>query len=326
MIGLLVLFILCIFSPLHGKKVAVLEEAMKPWDMVIDNGQLFVADKKVIHIYKLPDFKWVKTFGKAGEGPGEFKTRPYLTPYPEYLLINSEGKVMYFSRQGEFLREKRIDYWLNAVYPAGNRFFSTKTRIDRKLDKRFKDFVLLDDSFKTAKVFFSWERPSYRESEARRIVKFMRPLIFSQAYQDKFFIGDNGKGFYIGVYNAEGDQEYVFNRKYRKRRVTDKYKSRHLKELKKNKSYQRYYQGMTFDYPDYFPAYRYFEILDGRIFVHLYRADGKKGDFVLLDLKGNLLKEGRIKPDAMFTLYKDKIYYFVDNEETEEWELIEEDL
>jgi hypothetical protein len=321
----LLLFLLHTFLPLHGKKVAVLEEVMKPWNLLIDNGQIFVSEDKVIHIYSLDDFRWIKTFGKEGEGPGEFKFSQRLTSYPDYLLINSEGKVMYFSRQGEFLREKRIDYWLNGVYPAGNNFFGKRMRLDRKLLKRFKDFILLDNSFKIIKVLTSWEMSVPLKWRKDRTLRLLPPRVFSQFYQDKFFIGDLRKGFYIEVYNSEGVKEYVINRKYRKQKVTNKYKSRVLEKIKKNKVYRSEEQ-LTLEFPEYFPAFKYFTIMSGRIMVHLYGKEEEMGDYMLLDLKGSLIKTGRIKPGVMFSIHKDRVYYLIDNEIEERWELIVEYL
>jgi hypothetical protein len=326
MIGLLVLSILCTFLPLHGKKVAVLEEVMKPWNLVIDNGQLFVSENKVIHIYNLKDFKWVKTFGKAGEGPAEFKSSPRLTPYPDYLLINTQDKVMYFSRDGEFLRETRIDYWLIGVYPAGDKFFGTKMRYDRVRLKRFKDFLLLDDSFKIVKVLTSWEMSVPLRWKKKQTWNLLSPRVFSQVYRDKFFIGDTSKGFYIEVYNTKGEKEYVINRKYKKQKVTDKYKTWRLEKMKKNKILRSVIRERKYEFPEYFPAYRYFTIMSGRIFIRLFGIGKNEGDFMLLDLKGNLLKTGTIKPDVLFTIHKDRVYYLINNEDEEVWELLVENL
>lgn len=322
----LVLAVLCLSPPLYGKKAAVWEEIMKPKELVIDNGQIFVTDEKVIHIYNLKDFKWMKTFGKEGEGPGEFKFSQKLTPYPEYLLINTVGKLMYFSRQGEFLRERRTDIAIINLFPVADKFFGSRLHMDRETGKGSRDFVLIDDSFSPLKVLASQERAIQRNVQRKRTVKLLSFVIFAYVYQDKIFIGDTSRGFHIDVFNAEGKKLYEISRKYQKQRVTDKYKSWRLQKIRENPGTQRLMSMRTFEFPEYFPAFRYFKVMSGRIFVSLYGKESDNGDFMLLDLKGNLLKTGSIKPDVLFTIQKNRVYYLIENEETEEWELHVEDI
>jgi hypothetical protein len=324
-----VLFILSILSvclPLHGKKLAVLPEVMKPRALAIDNGQIFVTDRKVTHIYNLKDFKLVKSFGKEGEGPGEFKYAQKLTPYPEYLLIFTIGKIMYFSRQGEFLRETKLDMTISGVSPLGDGYFGRKMRSDKDTGKRFSDYTVFGADFQTVKVLASHERQMRRTAQGKFVTRMLYPHIMAVAYQDQIFLGDTNKGFYIGVYNNKGEKLYQITRDYQKQKVTDTYKTRFMGNMKKSKNYQRMKDMFIFEFAEYYPAYSYFSIHSDKIFVLLHGDKKDKGDFMLLDLKGKPLKTGAINTSLPYTVHEDRVYYLKENEDEEEWELLVEDL
>jgi uncharacterized protein YlbG (UPF0298 family) len=68
-----------------------------------------VTQEATVFIYSLKDFKLVKKFGKAGEGPREFRILPQLPlnidARTDQIIVNSFGKVSYFTKQGEFIKE-----------------------------------------------------------------------------------------------------------------------------------------------------------------------------------------------------------------------------
>lgn len=92
---------------LFPERLATLPEIMKPTAFSVDNNQLYIGEKSAIYLYSTKDFKLVKQFGRQGEGPGEFKNNPILKVFPDYLLINAFGKLIYFSKNGELLKEKK---------------------------------------------------------------------------------------------------------------------------------------------------------------------------------------------------------------------------
>lgn len=70
----LIMFVLINFS--YAKKVANLPEVMRSVSIAVNGSQVFIANgtkESTIHIYILKPFTHTKTFGKPGEGPGEFK-------------------------------------------------------------------------------------------------------------------------------------------------------------------------------------------------------------------------------------------------------------
>ncbi len=74
-------------------------------------GNLYVADIKNYKVFKFsPDGKLLLSFGKKGEGPGDFKFRFYVAVSKQNQLVISEGYsiISYFDTEGKFLR--KIDF------------------------------------------------------------------------------------------------------------------------------------------------------------------------------------------------------------------------
>jgi len=110
-IFLILIVLLLVFTHLvFGKKAVVLSEVVKPGAVAVQGNRLYVTEGESVHIYSLNPFKYIKKFGKKGEGPAEFKRMPYLIPFPEYVFINSPGKIQFFSAAGDFKKEVKLPF------------------------------------------------------------------------------------------------------------------------------------------------------------------------------------------------------------------------
>ena len=95
---ILVILILVVSLFCYSEKVAVLNEIMKPsLSFAVDGTQLYIPEEGQIFIYSTNDYKLVKKFGKAGEGPQEFRLHPRLP-----MTIDASGensfRGIYFCR------------------------------------------------------------------------------------------------------------------------------------------------------------------------------------------------------------------------------------
>ena len=72
----------------------------------------------------------IKTFGRAGEGPGEFKINPIdkiglrIIVNEKHILVNSWGKLLIFTRDGTFIEEKKTTHNIHAQFfkPLGKKY------------------------------------------------------------------------------------------------------------------------------------------------------------------------------------------------------------
>ena len=109
LITLLIFFGLTIFP-----EIVPLPGLGKPNSITLDENHIYIADWGYISIYALKDFHLEKKFGKRGEGPGEFFLNDMdnfglgIMVEPDYILVNSVSKISYFTKKGEFTREKRV--------------------------------------------------------------------------------------------------------------------------------------------------------------------------------------------------------------------------
>jgi hypothetical protein len=111
----------------RAEKLATLTDFMKPTYLAVDEVQFYVIEKAQVYVYSLKDFSLKKKFGKAGEGPQEFKIGGdpddlILFPQPDYLFFNSLGKISFFTKGGKFIKEKRTTSQIPLFQPMGSQF------------------------------------------------------------------------------------------------------------------------------------------------------------------------------------------------------------
>jgi hypothetical protein len=73
---LFLIFFLTFPASTDAGKVVPLTQSGKPNSITVDKNHVYITDQGSIAIYSLKDGKLKKTFGKKGEGPGEFRLLP----------------------------------------------------------------------------------------------------------------------------------------------------------------------------------------------------------------------------------------------------------
>jgi hypothetical protein len=174
-----ILFLLLLFLLLftnagaYAAKTVSLPELYNPKQMSVDDNHLYVVEFPTVFIYSLKDFSLVAKFGKKGEGPQEFKQ--YINLFfqdqqPDYLVVSSVGKVSFFTRKGEFIREVKIPFGGWTFQPLGEKFmghtlggtakegYKALNIYDSKLNKMkeiYRKEFFFDESVKKRKLFAS---------------------------------------------------------------------------------------------------------------------------------------------------------------------------
>ncbi len=130
-IVLLILLVLFIFSFLSfSEKLSVLAELTDPAMIEINGNELFVLDDVEVYVYSLQDYGFLRKFGKRGEGPGELLPQPdmplMMQVRKEDVLLYSFNKMIYFSKTGKMIKEKRIPFVAFQVIPLGENYAVTR--------------------------------------------------------------------------------------------------------------------------------------------------------------------------------------------------------
>jgi hypothetical protein len=327
-----ILLLLCLLSLYLSAEVVPLPGLLHPDSITLDNGRIYITDLETIYIFSAAKLQLIKKFGKKGEGPGEFKFNPagvaklVLDLHPDTIMVNSMGRVSFFTGEGNYVKEvpvasgndfKQVDtYWVGYSTSRDNKIL-------------YATINLYDSGFKKLKEIYRKEyyvQPSKKFNLVKLGCGNARRAVY-RVYNEKIFV--EGEEDTIHVFNKEGNEEYVIKLNDETLKISEKHKEEILKDL------FTLYTGPTMQdlikakgyFPEYFPA-RVFHIADNKIFLPTYKKQAGKNEFIVLDLKGNLIKkiylpfaDRQLLLPYPYAIRDGRFYQLVDNEETQEWEL-----
>jgi hypothetical protein len=150
----------------------------------------------------------------------------------------------------------------------------------------------------------------------------------------KIIVPDSRKGFFIEVFDGEGKLLYSINKEFEKIKVPESYKSKAMEELRiQSASEWQLIKRRDFTFYDYFPPFWTVKFIKGKIYAGTYKKKGDDSEFVILDVKGDVLKRVFL-PIKEVTAFKDNLFHFdngkfynlIENEEKDIWELHIRDL
>ncbi len=328
---LMVIILLLTTSCMLATKIVPLD-LFKPFRIRCDGEKIFIGQEEVIYVYSAKDYKLLTKFGKAGEGPRDFKLLPEFSPefdvHSDVLVAFSIDKVSLFTKEGKFIDEKKT------VGGGIGQFY-------RKLGDKMvgERFLRSDDSFiyRTLSIYDSnldkikeVFRYKYRQ-QRKQFNPIGRGLYIPNSfiYDNKIFMGGEIYKDTIHVFDTTGKPLYTIQPQLDKVKFTDADKQGYIKSYDK---YPQQYERLKrrFKYPDDFPLWQNFIVVDKRIYVQTYKRNKEdtKNEVVIFTLKGELIKRVWLPFDEYFDftpcpyiIHNKKLYQCVDNEEKDRWEL-----
>jgi len=208
------------------------------------SGRIFVADSKHVKIYILnKEGKFISSFGKAGEGPGEFRTfrnDSQLHVLNNYLIVSESNRIHYFTLDGQFVRTVSLPNLMDPrAFVSENRFISAPSVIlDSKAKKAdIKLYNIKDKSEKKISTYQPFEKAvQRRETTERRMVIAIvlggiTPMMMVEYRNGKVYYGMSDQ-YKIDMVNLSGKKLggfYIENRK--QNLVSEQYKKDLLKRL-----------------------------------------------------------------------------------------------
>ncbi|MCP4214163.1 MAG: hypothetical protein GY765_05880 [bacterium] len=317
-IAFIVLFIL-VSTGAFGEKIATVSEVLKPQQIKLDKENIYIVEGTTIHIYSRKDVKYKKKFGKSGEGPREFMRQALLQPVKDQLVINSQGKVSFFTKDGTFKKETKarsISYMFIpmkegfvglAFLQEKNKNFITVNMFNANLEK-VKEIGRMGHAFAGGKV--------------DALYVFWQPLL--HVCKDRAYY--NGKDGMVYCSDADGKSIRTIDPKVKKIKVT----AAHEKEIRNffatdarfKARYERDKELVTF--PEHFPIIQFSFLADEKIYLLTNNKKDGKVQFVVLNLEGKELKRVMVPLHytspievAPFDISDGKIYQLVENEDEE---------
>jgi hypothetical protein len=178
---ILILLILLVFlftSAAYAGKLAALPGHLVPNALAVGDNYFYITENSTVYVYSMKDFKLVKKFGKKGEGPREFKGTSTLTVLTDQLMVNSTGKVSFYTIDGTYLKEFNNIVSGHTFNQLGSRFIGRKSLPDKKgqlwatvniYDSSFNKVIALDAGVDDINHLASFGKKS--DALIRRIVK-----------------------------------------------------------------------------------------------------------------------------------------------------------
>jgi outer membrane protein assembly factor BamB len=312
----------------------------KPDSLTLFKDRLYITDQEKIYIYSIQGSKpvLIKTFGRAGEGPGEFKVSAIdriglrIIFRQENIMVNSWGKLSTFSKDGTFIEEKKVLLTPHAQFlkPLGNKYVGY---IRANLDNVNYFFVHFFDPLTLQKEKEICRMKGYIANNSIDIMWIAlafkndtrRGPIY-QVYNDRLFV--EGEDCRIFVYDQQGKEIRSFSvHDYEKLEITEDFKKEVMAYLEKRAPNISRSAKRNGYFPRYLPL-RSFRVDDGKIYVQTFKREKEKSEFYIFDLDGKLIRkvmapirESEFLVDYPFTIANGKIYQLTENDDTEEWEL-----
>lgn len=321
------LLILLVFSAfgLNAQSITTLEGLARPRMIAVDDSQLYVSDEYTIYIYSLKDGTLVKQFGQEGEGPGDFRFRPWIDVLEDSLMISDSKKVCYYSKSGEPIREKRLPAFLSFLAKIKGKFAAQKWDFDRKTKASTVSIWLFDDQLKPIKRLYA--PPKLPESNRKGPPNLVFPKMKFLCGKDRIYLTPREPGFRIEVFDADGEPVATIKREYQPVKVTEVHKQRLIKEYAAlipvvRKRLARG-ENLKFAFPQYFHAINSIHFADGILYVKTFALKDGKEEYLLHDSDGNYLRTIYLPAAGRdhFAFKNNRLYYIDENMDEEEWEL-----
>jgi len=329
----LIVLILMFAKPVFSVNAVSLEGFSRPSILLVNFNRVYILEQTSVYIYSLKDFKLIKKFGKAGEGPREFKVnrangKPLsMCFYKNQLLINSDHKASYFDLDGNFIREEKVKVD-RLLFPIGEKFLGIGL-LPGKDKKQYLGFSLHNNKYTSKKNLF------LSDIEITNPQKLLLPIssfTYNPVYKKRIYINANSNDFQINVYNNDGKQEYVIEKNYPKLKIPNSFRKEALTFFKTSPMFKR-----SFEYfkkiikiKKNFPPIRDLQIIDGFIYIITFKQKGNLWECIKMDLKGNEKGRNFIKLNAfehftfyplLYSVYKGNVYTLVEDEKDEIWKI-----
>lgn len=325
--------ILSIFSAVRGEKITQLADLGRPQMIDVEEGRLYVTEGVNIHIYSLKDFSLVKKFGKAGEGPREFKINPVggigqlvIAAYEGKLCVNSDTKLSYFSLDGEFIKEIKIPPF-QVYFPVKDKFVASGTS-EGEDQQIYLNIGLYDAGLKMIKELYRSDMAiGFSASFDFPINNFSYPV-----YKDRVYVVAGKEGFVIDIFDLQGDRLKRIQKKYTPLKVTESYRQQIMQWFQKSSQYKQFYELLKerITFKSHFGAVQNMMVENDRIYVFTFQKKDDLTELIIMDLKGEELARkyvpltgipGNMLEMPAYTIDNHYYYILIENEDEEVWEL-----
>jgi hypothetical protein len=328
LLSLAVAAVLALFAgTASAELVAKLPQVMNPFHLSIADGRIYIVEDSVaVHIYTLnaQGVSFVKTFGREGQGPGEFDYIYTVRPFKDHLDIPGSHKLARFSLNGDYISEVpvTVGVFKGGAYRLGDGYVVRDLNFNEKGSTT--TIRLYDKDFKLIK-----EIGARAASEGMMKINLVADYFAPRVAGDRLYVIDAAHDSVVTVYDRKGVPQKEVPLPVEPLKVTDTLKAAVIKPLKESWTgptpWEDFEKRLFF--PSQTPGLDYFEVLDGRFVVRTYKYRQDNVEFALFDEQGRELGRlylpftGRLSNGILFCFYQGRYFYLRENPEEEVWEL-----
>ena len=306
-----------------GEKIIPFPDVNRPERFTVDGNRVYFNEEFTISIYSLDDNRLIKKFGSQGEGPGEFKVSAVMYLIPDGLIIISYCKISYYTRDGEYIKEKRapLHFYPGAKILTMDLFVSLKNYVELR-----KSLWILDSNFNPIIEVYN-EKTEHKLGEV-----FGNYWIFIVDGNRIFSVKEHE--FQVGIYDAGGREVASISREYERIKFIAGYKEEYFKSIKaqlpqgNSDSYERIVKYSIF--PERLPAIRNLFVSDNKLYIGTFSNEKGMSEFFVYTTDGEFIERKLLLLTPMydgylfnypFTIKEGKLYQLIENGTTGNWEL-----
>jgi len=317
---------------LLAKNSITLPDIALPRRMAVNKTHLYILEaSNTLFCYSLLDGKLKFKVCRKGAGPQELQYLPILRLYPDYVFLGTTVKYIRYSLEGKMEEEKKMPRE-SVLVPAGNQFvlyiFSFVT-----IPQGYGKIIianLVNKKFQKIKEIYRSSEPESGSfiisgGTQRGKIKIVENYFWIHAVDGKLFICDSSKGFYIDVFDYNGNHLYLIKKNFPAVKITSKQRNALIEDYKIKSGFGDRWKQIASQndivFPETLPCMERVFITDNHIYVRTYVLKDRLSEYIILDYSGNILKKTYLPSTDICTIKNGKFYYLLENEEEETWEL-----
>lgn len=307
--------------------VAKLPQVMDPFFLTIADGRMYIVEDFVaVHIFTLDakGVSFVKTFGREGQGPGEFDAIYTLRPFKDHLDIPGSYKLARFSLNGDYVNEITVQagVFKGGIHRLGDGFVIRDLNF---LEKGVTQTIrLYDKGLKLVKEIGAHTTPE-NIMKINLVSDYFAPRVVG----DRLYVIKAAEDSVVTVYDKAGALLEEVRLPLEPLKMTAALRAAVIKPLKESWTgptpWDEYEKRLFF--PDRTPGLDYFEVVEGKFVTRTYKYDQDRVEFAVFDLQGRELRRmdlpftGRLSNGILFCFYQGRYFYLLENPVEEVWEL-----
>lgn len=308
-----------------SEKIIPLTNLDTPSTIIMNNERIYIEDGPTIKLFSSTDYKYIKTIGREGQGPGEFQNFANPQILDEFVLVSSSNKISYFSLAGEFIEDKR------------HALFAT---LFRAIENKYVGYIWIFKEDYVAYILYDSDLKPIKELHRGKALihpnrrRDFFEIHFYDTYKDKIVVAQR-EGFVIDIFDSNGNWLHSIKHKIKPVPFTNEDKKNAVKYWKDSGLEQWQIDRLLerTDFPDYYPTIQTCRLADGKIYVITYAKKDEEYECLIFDVNGKFIKEAYLPLKMLapnhaspFTIHGEKLFQLNFNDDTENWDLHVEEI